>query len=497
MMRWLVSRVSRWDHWSKPMLAWYLFFSSTMPAQASSVEEVIAEVEKIAGESGLRTASVGFCLVDLEAAPDTAAGYRMDTGLVPASVMKVFTTATANELLGPDYRFVTELQTTGTLGDDGVLSGDVVIRGGGDPTLAATELNPTCAKWHAALLEAGVKSVEGSVIGDASIFGTVLTPDTWQWNDLGNYYGAGASGLTVFQNLFYATFRTPSVGAPAPFSGTEPELPGHEFFNEMRVGASGSGDNGYIYGDAYGRLLTFRGTVPAGSGSFTIKGALPDPAYFCARTCSEYLVAHGLPVSGEPTTDRLLGAAGKEIGARKKILEQSSAPLSEILVTTNHKSDNLKAECLHRMIGVKVSGAGSTESAADAVRDHWEGKGIDMTGFYMGDGCGLSRANTVTPRQLALMLQAASKSPHFESFRASLPVAGRSGTLKSIGGGSAAEGRIRAKSGTMDRIRNYAGYVEARSGKRYAFAFFVTHYTTDLASVKSKIVRVWNVMAGL
>jgi D-alanyl-D-alanine carboxypeptidase/D-alanyl-D-alanine-endopeptidase (penicillin-binding protein 4) len=464
---------------------------------AATIEEVIAEVEEIAGESGLRTALVGFCLVDLEADPETAVGYRMNAGLVPASVMKAITTATANEVLGPDYRFVTELQTTGVLGDDGVLKGDVVIRGGGDPTLAASELSPTYAKWKAALLEAGVKRVEGRIVGDASIFGTILTPDTWQWNDLGNYYGAGACGLTVHQNLFYASFRTPSVGTRAPFSGTEPQLPGYDFVNEIRVGSAGSGDNGYVYGDPYGKLFTFRGTVPAGSGSFTIKGALPDPALFCARTFSEYLNGNGLPVAGEPTTHRLLGIAGEVIGARKKIFEQSSDPLSEILVTTNHKSDNLKAECIHRAIAVKVKGEGSPTAAAEAVRAHWAEKGIDMTGFFMGDGCGLSRANAVTPRQLALILHAAAKGGQFDSFRRSLPVAGQSGTLKSIGGGSAADGRIRAKSGTMDRIRNYAGYLEARSGKRYAFALFVTNYTTDLASVKSKIVRVWSVMAGL
>ncbi len=478
-----------------PALA--VIFAVVAPLRAATVEEVIATVAEIAGEPGLRSALVGFCLVELGSAPETAAGYRLDDGLVPASVMKAFTTATANELLGPDHRFVTELQTTGTLGEDGVLKGDVVVRGGGDPTLAATDLNSTYAKWRVALLEAGVKEVEGSVIGDASIFGTALTPDTWQWNDLGNYYGAGACGLTVHQNLFYASFRTPSVGARAPFTGTSPKLPGHEFVNEMRVGAPGSGDRGYIYGDPYGKLFTFRGTVPAGSGNFTIKGALPDPAFFCARTFTEYLQANGVPVSGEPSTDRFLGIAEKEIGARRTIHEQSSAPLSDILVTTNHKSDNLMAECLHRAIGGKVKGKGTTSAAAEAVREHWAKKGVDMTGFFMGDGCGLSRANTVTPRQMTLMLHAAAQGGHFETFRASLPVAGRSGTLKSIGGGSAAEGRVRAKSGTMDRIRNYAGYLEARSGKRYAFALFVTNYPGDLASVKSKIVKVWSVMAAL
>jgi D-alanyl-D-alanine carboxypeptidase/D-alanyl-D-alanine-endopeptidase (penicillin-binding protein 4) len=470
---------------------------SVPPLAAATVEDVLAEVREIAEEPALRTALVGFCLLDLEAEPATAVGYQIDAGLVPASTMKVVTTAVAAELLGPDYRFVTELQTTGSLGEEGTLDGDIILRGGGDPTLAAEELSPTFAKWRAALSEAGVKKVNGRVIGDASVFGTVLTPDTWQWNDLGNYYGAGACGLTVLKNLFYANFRTPSVGAKAPFTGTTPKLPGHEFVNEMRVGSSGSGDNGYVYGDAYGKLFTFRGTVPAGSGSFTIKGALPDPALFCARSFSESLADYGIEVSGEPTTDRLLAIAGEEIGARKKIHEQTSDPLSEILVTTNHQSDNLKAECLHRAIGVKAKNDGGTIAAAAAVREYWQEKGIDMTGFYMGDGCGLSRANTITPRQMTLMLYHAAKGEHFETFRRSLPVAGQSGTLKSIGGGTAAEGRIRAKSGTMDRIRNYAGYLEARSGKRYAFAFFVTNYATDLSTVKSKIVRVWSVMAGL
>lgn len=465
--------------------------------RAATVEEVVAKVEAVAGEPGLRSALVGFCLVELGAAPETAGGYRMDDGLVPASTMKAITTATANERLGPDHRFVTKLQIAGTVGEDGTLQGDLVVRGGGDPTLAATGPDSTYAKWKAALLEAGIKRIEGSVVGDASVFGTALTPDTWQWNDLGNYYGAGACGLTIHQNFFRATFRTPSVGARAPLAGTDPKLPGHEFYNEMRVGAAGSGDQGYVYGDPYGRLFTFRGTVPAGSGSFTIKGALPDPALFCARTFGEYLNARGIPVSGEPTTDRLLAMEGKEIGARRKIHEQSSVALSSLILTTNHKSDNLMAECLHRAVGLEAKGAGTTIAAAEAVREHWAAKGIDMTGFYMGDGCGLSRANTVTARQMALILHAAAQGERFETFRASLPVAGRSGTLKSIGGGTAAEGRIRAKSGTMDRIRNYAGYLEARSGKRYAFALFVTNYPGDLAGVKARIVRIWTAMAGL
>lgn len=470
---------------------------STLPLGAASVEEVVALVEKIAGQGGLRNAQVGFCLLELEAPRESAVGYHLDMALVPASTMKAITTATANERLEADFRFVTELQITGPLEEEGVLQGDVVIRGGGDPTLAETDLNAPFAKWKVALVQAGVKRVAGSVVGDASIFGNVLTPDTWQWNDMGNYYGAGASGLNVHRNLFHATFRTAKVGGRAPLEGTQPALPGYAFFNEMRVGAAGSGDQGYVYADPYGQLITFRGSVPAGRGTYTIKGALPDPAFFCARRFSEYLQAHGIPVEGEPSTDRRLAMEGKEIGARRKLLEMSSEPLSALMRTTNHRSDNLRAECLHRAIGVQAEGEGSPQAAARAVESHWAGKGIDMRGFFMGDGCGLSRANMVTPRQMALILHEAAKGERFAVFRDSLPVAGRSGTLKSIGAGTAAEGRVRAKSGTMSRIRNYAGYVETRSGKVYAFALFVTNYSGELAEVRSKIVQVWNRMVDL
>jgi len=480
-----------------PFLVIACSLAFTVPAaRAGSVEEVIAEVESMQEASGLRTASIGFCLVPVDGEPDEAAGYRPDTGLVPASSLKAITTATAVEVLGPDFRFETELQTAGVL-EEGTLAGNVVVRGGGDPTLGASDIDSVFAEWRAALAEAGVQKVEGSVVGDASLFGTRRLSESWQWNDIGNYYATGASGLTFYQNQFYCSFRTDDVGGEAALIGTDPDLPGVEFVNEMRVGAAGSGDQGYIYGAPYGRVYYLRGSVPANGRSFTIKGALPDPALFCARAFTEHLEENGVSVSGEPTTVRLMTIAGESLAARKVISTRRSDSLASLLVRTNHRSDNLRAECIHRRIGLAVEEEATIAAASDAVQEHWAGKGIDMTGFHMADGCGLSRANTVTPRQASLILRAAAKGEEFDAFYDSLPVAGRSGTLRSIGGGSAAEGRVRAKSGTLDRVRNYAGYLEARSGRRYAFALFVNGYDGSLGTVKARIVRVWSEMVGL
>lgn len=471
--------------------------AGSLPLFADTADDLVAEAEKIQGEDGTRAASIGVCVIPLDGEPSDAAGYRIDIGLVPASTMKAITTATALEVLGADFRFKTELQTAGVLGEDGALDGHLVIRGGGDPTLGDSNIAATFAKWKSALGEAGVKRVEGRVIGDASVFGTKLVPDSWQWNDFGNYYGSGASGLTFHQNQFFCTFRTPKVGAIAPLSGTDPKLPGIEFFNEMRVGPAGSGDQGYIYHAPYGRVVYLRGTVPAGSGSFTIRGSLPDPAFFCARAFTKYLGENGVPVSGEPTTARLLALEGESIPARKVVFEQESDTLGSLTYLTNMKSNNLRADCMHRMIGWKVHEDGSLAASTRAVREHWEEKGVDMDGYFMDDGCGLSRANTVSARQMAEILYHAAKHEDFDTFFGSLPVAGRSGTLRSIGKGSASDGRIHAKSGTIDRVRNYAGYVDARSGKRYAFAVFMNNYEGELWDVKAKIVRLWNRMVAL
>ena len=311
----------------------------------------------------------------------------------------------------------------------GTLKGDVIVLGGGDPTLGSSQIVNTFAKWQAALTQAGIRRVEGQIIGDASIFGTKLLPDSWQWNDMGNYYGAGACGLTFHQNQFFCSFRTSSTNAKAALIGTDPRLPGIEFFNEMRVGAAGSGDNGYIYGVPYGKVFYLRGTVPAGSSSYTIKGSLPDPAFFCARAFTKHLNQRGVSVSGEPATVRLLEAAGKRVrAARETILVQQSDTLGSIMVLTKpqereparrmHPPHDWQREKRNR---------GTLQDSARATRDHWSAKGIDMTGYYMADGCGLSRANTVTARQMALILYHASKG---ENFQRILRIAARRGPIR-------------------------------------------------------------------
>lgn len=468
------------------------------PVRKDPFAEVLAEVKKIHGESGMRNASLGFAFIPVDSkSADALTGYQQDLALLPASTLKVVTTATATELLGPDFRFETVLQHTGAIGDDGTLKGDIVIKGGGDPTLGDSEISKTFAKWHEALKKAGIKKVDGRIIGDASLFGTQLRPDSWQWNDLGNYYAAGACGLTFHRNHFYCRFHTGKVGTTARLAGTNPKLPEITFVNEMRVGRAGSGDQGFVFGAPYSKLLYLRGTLPAGSENFTIRGALPDPASFCARAFSLHLAANNLAVSGQPTTLRILKIENKSLGDRHDLLTQRSEPLAKLITTTNLRSDNLHAEAIHRILGARKGTGGTTVAASKVVTAHWKSRKIDLTGFQMADGCGLSRANSITARQLTLMLFQMSKAEHFETFYQSLPVSGKTGTLRNIARGARSAGRVHAKSGSIERVKTYCGYLNAKSGKRYAFTLLINNFTGEISPVKEKIVRVWNKMVAL
>ena len=466
--------------------------------EAAALEAVLKEVAKIHREAALRHGPIGFAILPVvDSNPSALRGYHEDLALLPASTLKVVTTATALELLGSEFAFETTLQHTGAIDEMGTLKGDLVLKGGGDPTLGSKDIARTHALWSNALKEAGIKKIEGQVIGDDLLFGTQMRADSWQWNDLGNYYAAGASGLNFHRNQFYCRFHTGKVGTQARLAGTDPRLHKVTFVNEMKVGQPGTGDQGYVYGAPFSNLLYLRGTLPPEQNNFTIRGSLPDPAYFCARSLSLYLVKNKIEISGEANTARRLAIDKKAIGKVHDLMVQKSAPLSKLIATTNYRSDNLHAECLHRILGVKKGMSGSTPEASKVIAKYWKSRGLDLNGFHMADGCGLSRMNTITARQLTLILYHTAQSKSFETFYKSLPVAGRSGTLRHIGRGSACEGRVNAKSGSIERVKTYCGYLDAKSGKRYAFTILVNNYTGSVSQVKDRIVRVWNKMIVL
>jgi len=406
-------------------------------------------LETFVGDASLKTASVGVFVTPLEGDEGVMA-WQADLGLIPASTLKAITTATALQVLREEFVFETRLFLKGD---------DLVLKGGGDPTLGATGVEADFRAWLMALKAVGISEVKGDVIADASRFESRTTPNSWPWGDVGNYYGAGPSGLNFHLNSYSLTFQPGEVGGRAELVKTWPTPPGVVFENGMLTGPAGSGDQGYVYGGPGATTISLRGTVPSG-GDFTIRGSLPDPALFCAVSLKKFLEENGIAVGGQAKVGKV------DVEGSEPFHVQVSPSLKKIITATNHRSVNLYADSLFKAL----SPEGTTEASVKVLKEHWSEQGIDLTGFDPHDGSGLSPRDTVTARQMAMILKEARAHATGEIFRDSLPVAGRSGTMAGFGNGSAAEGKVWAKSGGLTRVRTYAGYFVGNSGREYAFA---------------------------
>ncbi len=401
----------------------------------------------------MKPASIGVFVTPLDE-DESVLEWRADKALIPASTMKAVTTATALQVLGPEFSFETKLYQKGN---------DLVVKGGGDPTLGATGADGAFASWLPAMTKSGIVEIEDLLI-DPSCFEEHRTPNDWPSGDVGNYYGAGTSGANYHLNSFAVTFRTGAVGSPARVTGVFPKPPGVEFVNHMRTGSANSGDQGYVYGNPGARLLTLRGTVPA-RGRFTIKGALPDPPLMLGTALKGFLEGKGIQVNGEVKVGPV------DLAGLEALHSSNSPSLLRIINGTNHRSVNLYADSIFKAL----TPSGTTQASVAKVMSHWLKQGVDLTGFVMHDGSGLSPRGVISPRQLGMILKKAREHKTGPAFIETLPLAGRSGTLVGFGKGTSIEGVLRAKSGGMTGVRAYAGYLTGKSGRDYVFAVMVNN----------------------
>lgn len=474
----------------------FSLFLSGAPMLLAGQHPIQKQVQQFLTDPALRHAGVGICVVDVASGKQVAA-FQEQLSLCPASSFKVLTTASALAILGADYRFLTQLEMEGTL-QRGTLQGNLVIRGFGDPTLGSAEmpgalgLDALLGKFREVARQKGIKKVTGSVIGDGTAFSSDATAPGWPWYDLGNYYASGAWGLNILENQYKLHFqRTNAVGAQPRISSMTPHVPGMEFINEVVQAAPGSGDQAYIYGAPFTYLRYVRGTIPAGTGSFTIKGALPDPPAFCAYQFREVLRAAGIPVEGEAASRLALQQAGKDKRLPAQILYRHYAPpLKEIVRQANYESNNLYCEAFLRAIGRKQSGAGTREKGIEAIQNYWKQRGLGFDGCFFEDGSGLSTRNAVTAAFMANLLGKVGRDARlYPIFSSTLAQAGRSGNLKNKWKGTPAEGKLWAKSGSMDRVRSYAGYARNSKNQLFAFSIIINNYNGSGTAMRDKMER--------
>lgn len=382
---------------------------------------------------------IGFCLLD-EKGGTVFASPLAATALCPASSLKTATTGAAFELLGPEFRFETKLAGSAPLNPAGVLDGDLVLVGGGDPTFSRDDL----AALADAAVAAGLKRVSGRLRTDTSVFPDDPMSEHWNWGDIGNGYGAGAFGLNLDHNRVDLRFEPGAQpGAPAKLLGDAPAPRGTRWQNHVLTGPPDSGDEVVAFSEPYGRTITLRGTVPAGSGVFTVAGALPDPPALAAELLRARLEKSGVRFADRP--------GPFATAAPSTLATHQSAPLPEIIDHLHAVSDNLEAQCLFLTIGRRQGRA-----PADAVRQYWEKAGVQFVGLRLLDGSGLARANMIRPLDLAHISLAARRGPHGQRYFASLT--------------AYAGGAVRGKVGGMSGVKTQVGFLRTKSGRELTFA---------------------------
>lgn len=458
-------------------------------------------IDQFAASSHLKHATISFDVIDLSTGKSVAA-YNSEAVLPTASTAKLFSTATALEILGDNYRPETRIYADGEIDSTGVLHGDLWIRGGGDPTLGSKYYvskgheRDFLYAWADSLKKKGIQKIEGGIIADASEFGYNGAPDGWNWVDMGNYYGAGPSGLTIFDNLVQYKFKVPGkIGSKSTLISLTPNVPNLVVHNYVKA-ANGGGDNAYIYGAPYSLDRFVNGTLPAGSSAFVVKGSLTDPEFQFAYELQEVLRDRGIEIVGELNTARKMEITSGNWSYSKRTLLFShfGATIGSIIDKTNERSINLFAEHMINLVGYDSNGDGSTSNGLRVLEKYWSAK-WSTSGMHVNDGSGLSRMDAISASNFTDLLKAMDAGENGKRFRKSLPVAGVSGTMRNICKNEAGHGKIAAKSGSMTRIKSYAGYVDSSSGKKYAFALIVNNQTCSSSTLVNKMEVVFNAIA--
>ena len=410
--------------------------------------------------------------------------YREEHVVPPASVMKLLTTGAALEMLGADYRFPTVLEYSGSI-QDGVLHGNLYIRGGCDPSLGWQAKTAFLTQWVKEVKKAGIRRIDGAVVADMTMLDGEAQNPNWLCEDAGNYYAPGIFSLNYYGNTMNIVLKSGEPGSVATVVKTEPQVEDIRFINRIRCDRI-QYDGAFVSGLPYSNERYLTGAVPSNLGTFGVKGDLPNPGLLLARHFTNRLREAGVQVTKEATYEPDYYPLSLH---RTELYVHYSAPLSKLIQETNVNSNNLYAESIFRYIGTRYSLPGTIHNSQEILRDYWRRRGVHVQNAIIKDGCGLAPQDAISAKALVQLLTIMAQSKYADAWMASLPVSGKTGTLTTLCPGTALEGRIHAKSGTIAGTKNFAGYIDLPTGDTWVFAILINSAPGKAKNIQSVIQK--------
>jgi D-alanyl-D-alanine carboxypeptidase/D-alanyl-D-alanine-endopeptidase (penicillin-binding protein 4) len=457
----------------------------TLEELRARIREILARPEFAASRLALKIASLDTGRVVFE--------QDAQKWMQPASNLKLYTVAAALDRLTPDYRFITSVYAPARPDASGTVRGDLVVYGRGDPTYA-TRFNPegdsdyfrAIDELAANIASAGVRRVEGDLVGDESYFtGPALSPG-WEWDDLQWWYGAEVSALTVNDNSVDLSVKPgASVGSPCRIT-VGPPTPLVTIIDRTTTTERGTTRELSVNRLLGQNVIEVRGRLSVDDRGYTASLAVSRPALLFASMLRASLERRGVVFTGQTrTVDAQARADGQQplqVSSLVEIATRKSPPLSVIAAQTLKPSQNLYAELILRTLG-KATAADpkltSEDAGKEAVRNFLKQAGIDSSSLVMLDGSGLSRADLVTADTTLQLLTYMNRHRFGSTFREALPVAGLDGTLRNRMKGTPAQNNVRAKTGTLGTATSLSGYVLSAAGERLVFSLMINNPPRD------------------
>jgi serine-type D-Ala-D-Ala carboxypeptidase/endopeptidase (penicillin-binding protein 4) len=452
------------------------------PAASSALVGLQHDLDAVLAQPALAHGYWGVLARSLKT-DETLYAVNANKLMMPASNMKIVTLAAAAEKLGWDFRYDTRLFTTGVV-QGGTLQGDLIVVGSGDPSLVALDgmADRVFADWADRLKTSGIRSISGRVIGDDNAFEDETLGFGWMWDDLAGDDGAGVGALQYNESAVrVAVTPGPSAGDAAGIS-LVPAGSGLTIVSTITTGAAGAGTSLTTRRLPGSMRLELGGTIAAGAPPSTLIVSVDNPTQFFVSALRLALIANGIDVRGPAVDIDDVREAPAVSGA--PIVSYQSAPLSALAVRLMKISQNQYAETFLKSVssgtGAVSTAAGGWKAAA-AIFERW---GVPAGTLIQRDGSGLTRYDFVTPEALVTILAHVDRDPRLrEPFEASLPIAGRDGTLANRMKGTPAEGNARAKTGSMTAVRGTSGYVTSADGEPLVFSIVANNYDAPAATI--------------